>query len=263
MIECIEWLNGMLGDGKYAFITGDTGDLSMDSHSPPIEVHSGEDVRDFILRRQSRVSLEKACQVYDADVNAVREQLSEYLMSYPEKNPNRRYARYILRERLINYNFEAEDRNRRLTNHWSPFSVASLLDVSLGIRDQDKANWTIQQQMFKRIAPELAEIKNAKLFTTMKLGSPAQKAFFTFKKMYGKLPPALRQRTRDVIIASRSETPDWVMSDIKSMQSACVGAERGATILREIEEPKPLAVNEHFNWWTSLMFLTRGNEDRQ
>ncbi len=143
------------------YITGDGGDKVLPDLSPVKKISTTEGLLKYIIKTQNVFRFNDLSNLLNIDKKSFKEYLIEHLNTYPEKNMNNRYIRFLFYERTRKWLYEGEDRNRHYFWSVSPFYSYPLFDLSMKIPEQLKRNYKLYRQFFDKISPELNIIKNA------------------------------------------------------------------------------------------------------
>ena len=180
---------------KVLHMTGDNGDRSMDPQGAPINLKSLNDFLNFTIERNSRIKLKDVAAITRLNENEIIEQIRQKLSQYPERNPNNQYRHFILAERLFNWNFQAEDRNRTFFWHATPFSSFPYFSYAMSIPDRIKKHWKLYLHFLNAISPLTTEVFYANWEAPI---TSYKRYWYPFKQsIYGRLPAWSRILIRD------------------------------------------------------------------
>lgn len=138
---------------KVLHLTGDNGDRSLDPQVPMRGFSDHDDLKRFTLGFNTRADLGLIARALRIKSSHIVERIHARLDSYPEKCPENKYRHFIMAERLFNFNFQAEDRNRTYFWHATPFSSFHCYKYALSIPDRYKYYRKLTEHLLKNIDP--------------------------------------------------------------------------------------------------------------
>jgi asparagine synthase (glutamine-hydrolysing) len=171
-------------------LTGDNGDRSLDPQGTSVHLKSFKSFCDFSVGRNTRINIDLVCKIVGLSRTEILDGVYSRLSGYPEKNPNNLYRHFIISERLFNWNFQAEDRNRILFWHVTPFSSFEYFHFAMQIPDNLKSNWLLTENFMQSLDKTCISVPYANW------GAPicSYKRYIEplKQKLYERLPDSLR-----------------------------------------------------------------------
>jgi asparagine synthase (glutamine-hydrolysing) len=134
-------------------LSGDNGDRSLDPQVPIMGFSDHDDLKRFTLDFNTRADLGLIARALRIKSDHIVERVHARLDSYPETSPENKYRHFIKAERLFNWNFQAEDRNRTYFWHATPFSSFHCYKYALSIPDRYKYYRKLTEHFLKNIDP--------------------------------------------------------------------------------------------------------------
>ena len=179
-------------------LTGDNGDRSMDPQGPSRRLKTFDDYARFIIERHTRIPMKSAAMMCGVRADDLEANIRHKLERYPEKDNNNRYRHFIMAERLFNWNFQAEDRNRTYFWHATPFSYFSYFEYAMSVPDAAKKHWRVYEEFFRLLEPKCLQVNyanwEAKITSYRRFWNPLRQS------VYERLPTRLRIRVRDATL---------------------------------------------------------------
>jgi asparagine synthetase B (glutamine-hydrolysing) len=212
-IERLLWLKDGLNFSQVAFLlplhrrlkethrqpvlhlTGDNGDRSTDPQGASVPLAGSEDFMRFTIERHTRIPLDQVARVTGLGEAEIFEGIRQRLRQYPESAPQNQYRHFILAERLSNWNFQAEDRNRTYFWHATPFSSFPYFEAAMATPDSAKKHWRLVEQFMRLIDPRCVQVPYGNWAAPI---NSYHRYWIPFKRaLYERLPTRLRIAVRD------------------------------------------------------------------
>jgi hypothetical protein len=170
----------------------------MDPQGPPIKFNNFDHYCKFIIERHTRIKLDDAADITGLPRRDLEENLRQKLIRYPEINLENCYRHFILAERLFNWNFQAEDRNRIYLWHATPFSCFSYFEYAMSVNDRVKKYWRLFEEFLRLLDQRCLSVHyanwKAPITSYLRYLNPFKQS------LYERLPASLRIIIRDNIL---------------------------------------------------------------
>lgn len=188
------WLRDRSGR-RVLHLTGDNGDRSMDPQGPPLTLKTFDHFCRFVIERHTRIEADDVATITGLSKQSFVDRVYQKLNRYPEKDMNNRYRHFILAERLLNWNFQAEERNRTYFWHATPFSSFPYFEYAMGVPDTAKRNWRLFEEFMRLVNPKCLDVHyanwEAPITSHLRYWNPFKQS------IYERLPAWLRVFIRD------------------------------------------------------------------
>ena len=145
------------------FSQGDGGDKVVKYQLPSGTIKDFENLLDYILKVHKRFDLKSASKITKLKEADLKELLIEVIRSYPEKNLNYKYVHSVFSERVTNWLFEGEDRNRNFFWSVTPFYSTQFFLESMKLPDKLKRWNNLYNKILENLNNDLNKIVYANL----------------------------------------------------------------------------------------------------
>jgi asparagine synthase (glutamine-hydrolysing) len=179
---------------KIVFFTGDGGDKVIKYQLPSGKLNSYSDLLNYIIKIHKRFNLANVSKLTGIKEDELQESIVEYLKSYPEKKFKDKYIHFIFNERVHNWLFEGEDRNRHFFWSVTPFYSLDFFLASMETPHKMKKRNKLYIDILNALMPKLNDIVYANL--KWPVNSIKSKTFLFTKDIYNTLPNNYRSSIR-------------------------------------------------------------------
>jgi len=179
---------------KIVFFTGDGGDKVVKYQPPSGKINSYIELFEYILKIHKRFSIENVSLLTGIKESDIQEYIIEHLKTYPEKTFNDKYVHFIFNERVNNWLFEGEDRNRHFFWSVTPFYSLDFFTASMQTPHKMKKRNKLYIDMLNVFNSELNNIVYANL--KWPVNSFKSKMFLLAKDTYNSFPNSYRKKLK-------------------------------------------------------------------
>ncbi len=179
------------------FFTGDGGDKTVKYQPPVKNLKDNDDLYNYILKIHNIFSIQQVSLMTGISVAELKSAIMEILNSYPETDYNYKYVHFVLNERVNNWLFEGEDRNRFYSWSVTPFYSFPFVDCSMKLDDNLKIRNRLYREILQRINPQILNVKYANI--KWPINSWKAKTYSLIKDKYNSLPYSTRNRLRTLL----------------------------------------------------------------
>jgi len=176
-------------------MTGDNGDRTLDPQGAPVNLRTFDQFCAYTIQRHARFRIQEVSSLVGISPDDFVESIREKLNRYPEQTMNNRYRHFIMAERLTNWNYQAEDRNRTYFWHATPFASFPYFSYAMSVPDCAKSNWKITEEFMRCLDPRILDIPYAnwaaQITSLQRYWGPFQRS------IYERLPAMTRIVIRD------------------------------------------------------------------
>lgn len=148
------------GSGS-GYFTGDGGDKVFPDHRPSLAVPDTESLLKYTISNKYFFGLKQISEIISLDKEMFFDHLMEHFNSYPEKDPENKFVRFIIAERGIKWLFEAEDRNRHFLWTVAPMYSIQFFNYLMSLPDDLKSKHLLYHNFLSELIPDNNEFKNA------------------------------------------------------------------------------------------------------
>lgn len=214
LLRYLDAVRGEFGS-EITFLTGDGGDKVIKYQLASNKLKNDDNVINYIIKFHHRFYPEQISSLLDISTNDIYEQLNQVISSYPEKDHNYKFVHFVMNERVRNWLFEGEDRNRYFFWSTTPFYSYPFYKKSMSSRDNIKYQNNLYIQMLKFLDPGSESITYAN--TNKKINSTSSLLYYISKNYFNKLPYRVRDKIKGVVKKKTvySEDHNFILSYIK------------------------------------------------
>jgi len=141
--------------------TGDGGDKVFPDLRPGTFCKSIKSLANYSINKNSRLPVAYAADILGVNQKNLFEEVERLLLSYPEVNPDYKFVRFTMENRVNNWLIEGEDRNRCFLTSFTPFYHIKLFKALMSVPYRHKEAFQFYYKFLKLITPETADIVNA------------------------------------------------------------------------------------------------------
>ncbi|MBS4033795.1 MAG: hypothetical protein KGZ85_04970 [Ignavibacterium sp.] len=179
------------------FFTGLGGNITFPNNTPTINLKDVSSLVKYIISNKYFFTLKNISRILHLKEQDIFDHLYQHFISYPEKNVNIKYHRYITVERGGRWTFETEDKNRFYFWPVAPLYAFPFYNYAMNIPDNLKSHYQLYTEFLSRINPISLKYKHALLGVPLKKGNLGYQSLVLFKdKVYPKLPSVIKRRIR-------------------------------------------------------------------
>ncbi len=234
-------------------MTGDNGDRTLDPQCPPVSFRSRDHLYKYIIDRNTRIEVGDAAEICGLKEQDVGEKIVGKLREYPEADYRNIYRHFIIAERLFNWNFQAEDRNRLYMWHATPFSSLPYFEYAMGVPDSEKQYWRITEEFLRQLDPKCLTVNYANWAAPI----TSYKRYWNPMKriVYENLPARLRILVRDRTLYRSLEVEGGVRAYFDNCVARMGEGEPLFNLNTVRSYTKTCNVNSYMNILSSLAFV--------
>lgn len=143
----------------FTYFTGDAGDRI----KPHIRIHKAKNLNDFVeklISMNSRLSLQLASEMLGVDSNRLKNDIYNYINSFPEKSYAYKDLHFRIYSRGFKYVLEGEDRKRNFFWTVMPFYGHQFFLSAMSFPDSFKKDYKMFFDFMNLLEPQLAQIVN-------------------------------------------------------------------------------------------------------
>jgi asparagine synthase (glutamine-hydrolysing) len=164
ILPFLDHLRGHYGAGL-TYFTGDGGDKALPLLTTGKKPKDERELARFLFSR-AIVYPEKACEITGISRGELLESVIEVLQSYPE-SLERKFAKFIISERVPGFIASGEERNRKFFKHAAPFFEERFFRAALTVPDHQKKRHALYREFLRALSPELVRIPYANTGTAI------------------------------------------------------------------------------------------------
>jgi asparagine synthase (glutamine-hydrolysing) len=116
---------------------------------------------DYIIHRESYLSLNEISQLMQIDKEEIIADLKEVLMHYPERSMDQKYVHFILYGLSIKEISEVEDRDRHYFWSTSPYYSVPLFTYAMGCSDNNKSSGAFHRELLRLLSTSASAIESS------------------------------------------------------------------------------------------------------
>ncbi len=145
---------------NYSMLTGDGGDKLLADLRPLIPLKNEQQVLQYILRNHTITPFHLVCKWLGISKHAFENHLLAHLKTYEALSADVCYEQFLMRERVVNWLLEGEDRNRIFCWSETPFYNPLFAAEALSIAMEAKANGQLFADLLALLPGHLHQVVN-------------------------------------------------------------------------------------------------------
>lgn len=151
------------GGGPLRYWSGDGGDKVLPDHRPRLSRAARADLGAYVIEKAQIASPATIARLTGIAASDLAASVRATIASYPERDPQQQYVRFILAERGGHYIQEGEDTNRQDAWTASPFWSRPFVRAAMEIPDAQKTGHELYRAMLRRLDPRVLGVTDANL----------------------------------------------------------------------------------------------------
>lgn len=159
MAFILPFFDSLLAKGQMTYFTGDGGDKAMPPLTTGRKPRDNREICRFIFST-AIFHPHRACEIAGVSYKALENSVIDVLDSYPERI-ERRFAKFLISERIPGFIASGEERNRKFFNQASPFMDEAFFRAAMSIPDRQKQRMELYREFLIALSPGLAGIPYA------------------------------------------------------------------------------------------------------
>ncbi len=179
------------------FFTGDGGDKSVKYQLPVKNITNYDSLIEYILKIHNIFPINQVAKLTRVNSDELRNEIEKVVKSYQEKDFNFKYVHFVFQERVNNWLFEGEDRNRNYFWSVTPFYSTQFFDYSMKTKDKLKIRNKLYREMLLLLDPAVLNVKYANI--KWPINSTKAKLYSFLKDKYNTLPYNSRNFIRSIL----------------------------------------------------------------
>lgn len=182
---------------RVTWFTGDGGDKLLTDLRPSRSLKDLDDLVKYIISENKIFSLASVVDLVQVQEREITDELKDQLLSYPEKEWNKKYIHFVIYERVLKWLFEGEDRNRLYFWSVAPFYSIQFFIYAMNCPDEQKTDYGLYREFLLKLSPEAAAIDNANW--KLPIISKRYKTKLLIRSILHSLPSTIRRNIKGVI----------------------------------------------------------------
>lgn len=197
------------------FFTGDGGDKVVKYQLPSVNITNDSQLISYILKVHNRFSLTNVARITNLKEEEIINHVIVQMKKYPEVDLNYKYVKFVFNERVKNWLYEGEDRNRNYFWSVTPFYSTEFFIESMKTPDIYKKRNRMYIELLNNLNPELTKVTYANL--KWPVDSYKSKFYLTLKDFYNSLPGEFRKKIKKIIKRENeiNETDNFTLQVLK------------------------------------------------
>lgn len=144
--------------GPIQHYTGDIGALLKGSWSVDADLSSVDEAADWIVDREAAMPVDTVADLTGRQPRELRAFVADRLRSFPEADPAHLAEHFMLRERGMNWDYRAEDRNRTFVWNHAPLNARPVVDYLLTVPRAVTDDYRLYESVLNEIDPAIADL---------------------------------------------------------------------------------------------------------
>lgn len=144
-----------------SYFTGDGGDKVLPNLHPLRKIKNNQELLNYVINRNSLTDIDKIANLVKINKKHLNKDITDLLLSYPEKDLSYKYIHFIIHERGMKWLFEGEDRNRYYFWSVAPFWGVKVFKYAMSCSHQQKFGNRLYLKFMKQLNKKFAIIEDS------------------------------------------------------------------------------------------------------
>lgn len=143
------------------FSTGELGTFTLHEPAPNVVLARSRDVVDYLIAQSQKLPLDLVACLTMLEESEILAELERLVAGYPEQALGEKLVHFILIERTLRWQSEAEDRNRGYFWTITPFSSPRFFTAAMSCPNDQKRYYGLYREILLELSPAAAAIVHA------------------------------------------------------------------------------------------------------